>query len=260
MPTRDPKAILEKLGQTTLKIDSTFLRRTGFIANQTLLKLGDYHLNCVPATIGLEAARFLAVLTPSEISLFSRYKEGTQTLILTFDNPDSKDIARFPLRVNLLAIEPIPNRNNVCFLVLKLKSLPTELVLFLGAYLEGLEERLAAWETLAGESLPYAIEVALSAGLGYGAVLVVGDKNQSVEIVEYQTKSIGLRPAEGQVLPAAETAALRLMYQGRPLNLEGALKEGGAFLPEFNSDWLSFVEESLFQQRLKGRSHPGKTP
>ena len=86
MPPRDPQAVMEKLGQTTLKVDNFFLRRTGFVANQTILKLGEYNLHCVPATLGAEEARFLAVLTASELGLFSKYKTGTHILLLTFDN------------------------------------------------------------------------------------------------------------------------------------------------------------------------------
>jgi len=259
MPVQDPQTILQKLGQTTLKIDAFFLRRTGFIANQTLLKLGEYNLNCVPATIGLDEARFLAVLTPTEVNLFSKFRDGTHILILTFDNPDNKDIARFPLRVGLLEITPVPDRKNVCFLILKLKSMPTEFVLFLGSYIEDLEERLAAWEVLATESIQFSVALVLSAGIGYGAVLVSGDQRLSVEIDDFHTKRIGIRVSEGQPPPSGTACQLRLVFQGRALNLEGHLGDDGSFRPEFHPDWLTFVEEVVFQRNLKNRPAPGKT-
>jgi hypothetical protein len=250
MAPRDPQAVLQKLGQTTLKIDSFFLRRTGFVANQTVLKLGEYTLNCVPASIGVEEARFLAVLTPSEVSLFSKFKEGTHILILTFDNPEAKDIARFPLRIGLLSIDPVPERKNICLVTVKLKSLPTELVLFLGGYLEELDERLQSWESLAADLIPYAPERALTAGLGYGAVLQVGEQRLSVEVVAFHTKTIQLRGSEA--LPVGP-AQLRLVFQGRPLVLEGTCSPAG-FSPEFQPDWLDFVEEVRFQIQLKNRN------
>jgi len=146
MPIRDPQAVLAKLGLTTLKVDTYFLQRTGFVANQTILKLGEYSLNCVPATIGLEESRFLAVLTPAEINHFGRFKAGTHVLILTFDDRENNDVARFHLRVTLVDLVPVPERKNVCFLMLKLKSLPPEFVLFLGDFLDALEARKEAWE------------------------------------------------------------------------------------------------------------------
>src|SRR5688572_14821913 len=99
MASRDPQDILRQLGHTTLKIDSFFLRRTGFVANQTILKLGEFNVNCIPASFGLPEARFLAVLTPTEINLFSKFKEGLQVLVLTFDEADGRDVERFHLKV-----------------------------------------------------------------------------------------------------------------------------------------------------------------
>lgn len=256
MPPRDLQAILQKLGQTPLKVDSFFLRRTGFIASQTLLKLGEYNLNCVPATIAADEARFLAVLTPSEISLFSRFKEGTHVLILTFDNPDSKDIARFPLRVGLQDIVAVPDRKNVCFLVMKLKTLPGEFLSFLGSYLEALEERFALWESLSAEFEECLPTTVLPAGLGYGAVMAAGDQRTSVSLTRFHTKRIEFRLADGAASLAADLPwQLKLVFHSRPLNLEGRL-EGDAFLPEFNPDWLDFVEEARFQRELKAKVKP----
>ncbi len=148
MPVRDPQALLQKWGQTTLKVDTYFLHRTGFVANQTILRLGEYNLNCVPATLGVDESRFLAVLSPAEVNHFARFKVGTQTLILTFDDAEKKDIARFHLRVTLVDLVPVPDRKNVCFLLMKIKAIPPEFVLFLGDFLEGLEARKEAWEAL----------------------------------------------------------------------------------------------------------------
>lgn len=260
MPPRDLQATLQKLGQTPLKVDSFFLRRTGFIASQTILKLGEYNLNCVPATIGAEEARFLAVLTASEINLFGRYKEGTHVLILTFDNPDNKDIARFPLRVGLQEILTVPDRKNVCFLVLKLKSLPGELLAFLGNYLEALEDRLALWESLSSEFEECQPSTMLPAGLGYGAVLAAGEQRIPVSLTRFHTQRIEFRLTEGaDPLPKDMPWQLKLVFHSRPLNLDGRV-EGDAFVPEFNPDWLDFVEEARFQRGLKGRPKSSGAP
>lgn len=258
MPPRDPQVVLQKLQQTSLKVDSFFLRQTGFIANQTILKLGEYNLNCIPATIGLEVARFLAVLTPSEANLFSKMKEGTHILILTFDNPDNRDVARFPLRVGLVDIESIPDRKNVCFLHLKLKSLPAELVLFLGAYMEELEARMKLWEDLGAHPIAFSPDLVVSSGLGLGVVLAGADWRLSVDIVQFSTKNVELGWPEGSPPSHPEGACqLRLMFQGRPVNLEGVLK-ADSFLPEFHPDWLDFVENTQFHENIrKHRTKPG---
>jgi len=258
MPIRDPQAVLQKLGQTTLKVDTYFLQRTGFVANQTILKLGEYNLHCVPATIAVEESRFLAVLTPVEVNHFARFKVGTHILILSFDDPDRKDVARFHLRVSLIDIVPVPERKSVCFLLLKLKSLPAEFVLFLGDYLEALDERKVAWETQATDP----IEASPGAGSLDPKALVAADSDQvAVTIRSFHTKRIELTWSESPEPWASRPVLhLRTSVRGHALVLEGKLDPEGAFLPEFHPDWLAFVEDLRFQDSLKNRpgtrAHP----
>jgi len=251
MPTRDPQAVLQQLGRTTFKVDTYFLRRTGFVANQTILKLGEYSLNCVPATLGLEESRFLAVLTPVEANHFVRFKEGTHVLVLTFDDPENKDVARYHLRVALLDLVPVPDRKNVCFLLLKIKSIPPELISFLGDYHEALEARKAAWESQTGAiKLPPGPLLALDSR----AFIAADSHKVPVIITEFDTKWVKLTWTESveswSVRPAVH---LRLSVRGQPLVLEGRLDAEGTFLPEFNTEWLDLVEELRFQKTLKHR-------
>jgi len=251
MPPRDPQVVLQQLGLTTLKVDAYFLQRTGFVANQTILKLGEYSLNCVPATIGLEESRFLAVLTPAEVNHFARFKSGTHVLILTFDDPENNDVARYHLKVTLVDLVPVPDRKNVCFLLLKLKSLPPELVAFLGDYLEALEARKEAWESEA-ETIEFPPGPLLV--LDSRAFITAGSHKVPVVITAFHTKWVNLTWTES----AGEWASLplvhlRLSVRGQPVVLEGKLDSEGAFLPEFNAEWLEVVEEIRFQKTLKQR-------
>lgn len=251
MPPRDPQLVLQKLGQASLKVDTYFLQKTGFIANQTILKLGEYNLNCVPATLGLEESRFLAVLTPVEIGHFARFKTGIHTLILTFDDPDNKDIARFPLRVALIDLQPVPERKNVCFLLLKLKSLPSEFILFLGAYYDALEGKKQSWEALS-KAAPEPFTA--SSRLAAEATVEFQDLRASVTLVALQTHTIQL----GWPEPCPDWAHqagvhLRLSLRGRPLSLEGTLDADGAFRAEFHVEWLEFLEGLKLSKSLK---HP----
>jgi len=249
MPIRDPQALLQKWGQTTLKVDTFFLQRTGFVANQTILKLGEYNLHCVPATLGVEESRFLAVLTPVEVNHFARYKVGTQILILTFDDAEKKDVDRFHLRVTLVDLVPVPERKNVCFLLLKIKSIPTDFVLFLGDYFEGLEARKAAWETLADQ--PIAATVGGGAQLEPQGSIVSGDQVAQVTLGEFHTKRIALVWSDPGGDWAGKTLHLKLMIRGHALVLDGTLDAEGNFVPEFHSDWLEFVEDLAFQEKMK---------
>ena len=261
MPPRDLPSIQEKLNQTSLKIDSFFLRQTGFVSNQTVLRLGEYTLNCVPAMIGGQSARFLAVLTPTEVSLFSKFKGGTHILILTFDDADSNDIARFPVRVNLTDLVPVPNRKNVCLLLVKFKSLPAELIQFLGAFLEELEARQAAWEALTDHEFDFDAPTAQHLAAGSGFVLASSEGKLPVELATFHTKRVVFRSSQ-QVLSWAGKPGvqLRMTFRSQALNLEGTLDAQGVFLPEFQPDWLELVEICAFQRNLKNKAGMKKGP
>jgi len=75
-----------------------------------------------------------------------------------------------------------------------------------------------------------------------------------VTIASFDTKRVKLTWtgdfAAWTLLPAAH---LRLAVRGQPLTLDGKLDAEGAFLPEFNTEWLDFVEELRFQRTLKHR-------
>lgn len=258
MPVRDPQAVLQKLAQTTLKVDGYFLQRTGFVSNQTVLKLGEYSLNCVPATIGIEESRLLAVLSPGEQAHFLKFKGGTQILLLAFDSAERRDIMRFPVRVTFVDLVPIPDRKNVCFLVVKAKSFPSEFILFLGDFLEELEGRREAWETSGTELIPI---TAGPTSLDPNAVVVCGEQKLSVQVSAFRTQLISLvwSPEPG---PLAENSVvhLRLNVRNHPMVLEGHLGAEGNFIPEFHPEWLSFIEDYLFQNSLKSRGSQRQTP
>ncbi len=245
---------MERLGQTTLKVDAFFLKRTGFVANQTVLKLGEYTLNCVPATLGAEGGRLLAVLTPSEINLFSKFKTGTHILILTFDNPEMNDVMRFPLRVGLTDLVPVPERKNVCFLEIRFKSLPAEFIQFLGQYLEELEGRQQSWESLASEAFDLTEAAARLLKLGPEVLLVSGDQKWRVEVTSFHTKRLVLKG-----LPPATQGPFQLRFVARdkPFVLEGTVDGQGGFLVDFHLDWLELIEDFRFQRNLRPKHNAG---
>ncbi len=252
MASRDPQDILRQLGHTTVKIDGFFLRRTGFVANQTVLKLGEFNVNCVPASFGLPEARFLAVLTPTEISLFSKFKEGLQVLVLSFDDPDSRDVERFHLRVGISDFVPVPGRKNVCQIILTIKSIPPDFLRLLDDFLSVLDQRRQSWESWASDPVESTADTLRAAGLSGSVQLVAGSKTVEVTIVSFHTKAIRLSPAPETALGSRGGAPvqLRLQLRGQPVLLEGRIGEG-EFLPEFSHDWLEAVEHARLQRDLK---------
>lgn len=256
MPPRDPQDILEQLGRSTLKVDSFFLRKTGFVANQTVLKLGEFNVNCVPASFTYPEARFLAVLTPTEINLFSKFKEGLHVLVLSFDDTDGPDIKRHHLRVGVGDFVAIPERRNVCQIILKIKSAPPDFLQLLGDYLELVEQRRLNWESWSTEPLEATAGILRAAGLAAPAILIVGAQQLDAAVTAFHTKNIHLSPSPDSLGLADETAAqLKLNLRGQPTTLEGSVG-GGGFVPEFSHDWLDAVEHARLQRDLRSRARP----
>jgi hypothetical protein len=249
MAPRDPQDILAQLGRTTLKIDSFFLRKTGFVANQTVLKLGEFNVNCVPASFAFPDARFLAVLAPTEISLFSKFKEGLHVLVLSVDDPDGPGVKRFHLRVGVDDFVPVPDRKNVCQIVLKVKSAPPDFLGLLGDFIEMIEQRRLEWEEWGAEPIEANPDALRAAGLAASVKLVIGSAQSDASITAFHTKAIKLAPPG----PADSAAQLRVVLRAQAVTLEGRL-EGGDFVPEFSHDWLEAVEHARLQRDLRSRA------
>jgi hypothetical protein len=257
MQIQDSQAILRKYKGTTIKVDSFFLKRTSFVSNQTLLKLGEYNLLCVPAYLGFEQAQFLVVLTPSEVSLFTKFISVTNTLVITFEEHESKDIARFHIRVNLIAITPL-ERKNVCMLTVQYKSIPSELVVVLGNYLDEMEARKTAFESLANDWIEIDGENSDVLGYNHYAELLHGDDRVKVRLVALHSKQARL------VLPHAlpewegrRPTGLRLYFKTGQFTLDGVLEPESLFSMGFSNELLNILEDFRFRQTVM---HKKKTP
>jgi len=255
MQPRDPQDIVAQLGRTTLKIDSFFLRKTAFVANQTVLKLGEFTVNCVPASFTYPEARFLAVLAPTEINLFSKFKEGLYVMVLSFGESDGSGIKRYHLRIGVGDFVAVPERRNVCQIILKIKSAPPDFLALLGEYLEVLEQRHLDWETWSTEEpLEATQDVLHAAGLAAPATLVIDDQQIAATVTRFQTKNIQLSPAP---TAADDTAAqLKVNLKGQPVAFDGRIG-GGGFVPEFSHDWFDAIEHARLQRDLRAaRTRP----
>jgi hypothetical protein len=255
MAPRDPQDILRQLGHTTLKIDGFFLKRTGFVANQTVLKLGEFTVNCVPASFGLPEARFLAVLSPTEINLFAKFKEGLQVLVLTFDDPDSNDVQRFHLKVAISDFLSVPERKNVCQIVVTIKSIPPDFLRMLGDFLEILDQRKQNWEAWGSDWLEASADTFRAAGLAAAAQLLAGAKTVDIQVSAFHTRGVRLSPSADAALGSRGGAPvqLRLTLRGQPVVLDGRIGGDGDFVPEFSHDWLDAVEHARLQRDLKAK-------
>jgi hypothetical protein len=166
-----------------------------------------------------------------------------------------KDVTRFPLRVGLIDLVPVPERKNVCFVQLRFKSPPAEFILFLGTYLEDLEARQEAWESLGSQDFLFDQSAARQMGAGSEFLLISESQKWPVELVAFRTKSVVLQGASG-VDPGP--FRLQMSFRDRPLVLEGTWDGKGSFTVAFHADWLDLVEDFQFHRRLGNKNEVSK--
>jgi hypothetical protein len=260
MQVYDVQQLQVKFADRTAKVDAYFTHRTNLVLNQTVLKLGEYNLTCVPAILGMNSAQMLAVLTNSEVSLFSRFTTGVNTLILVFDTPEAKSAARFHIRVHLVSITPVPERKNVCWLAVEFKSVPSELVEILGTFWEEQALRLEAYENMGSEEI--AISEAESALLGYinEAQVIDGNTTWKVRLVRLSSKRAVLELPPGETLPLEKPEIhLRLSFKTGPILVSGSLGADAVFALDFSNELLTLLEDYNFRKTLlKKRNAQGE--
>lgn len=209
----DPRVLKEKYLSTSVKIDPFFLSRTSLLANQTLLKLGEYNLIGAPAFLSMEEISVLVVLSPGEVTLFSKFTHQMSTLILSFSSPDTTDPVRFHLRVVLSIIKPLPNRKNVSLMVLKIKSCPTEIVTLLGSYIEQLEAQKESYEKQADDFITISPEESKLLGYNDFAEIIQGTDKKKVFLKKLSSKKACLHIPGGITADPDSTLNLKLYFR-----------------------------------------------
>ncbi|NNM66998.1 MAG: hypothetical protein HKM06_03175 [Spirochaetales bacterium] len=260
MQVYDVQLLQAKFADRTAKVDAYFTHRTNLVLNQTVLKLGEYNLTCVPAVLGMTSAQLLAVLTASEVSLFSRFTTGVNTLILVFDAPEAKSAARFHIRVHLASITPVPERKNVCWLAVEFKSVPSELVEILGTFWEEQALRLETYESMGNDEIEVSETEQALLGCSNEAWVVEGNSTWKVGLVRLSTKRAVLELPSDATLPLGKPELhLRLNFKAGPLQVSGSLGTDAVFSLEFSNELLTLLEDYNFRKTLlKKRNAKGE--
>lgn len=136
-----------------IKVDNYFLLHTGLVANQCILKIGEYNLIVVPAVLSLGAGSVLVALTPSEVALFSRFSQQLNTLTLGFQALDSEEVRRLHIKVIMESITPIPGKKDVCMIKMKFKTAPGGFHELITGFLSEQQVRRSYFDQTEGELL-----------------------------------------------------------------------------------------------------------
>ncbi|HTX73403.1 MAG TPA: hypothetical protein VMC79_11300 [Rectinemataceae bacterium] len=248
MQQSQDSGVEERYRGVVAKADPFFIRSTSLVAQQMLLRIGDYSLAAAPAYFSFEEVSLLLVLRTEELALFGRYVSGTCSLLLVFDLPGSKEPVRFLLRARLASIDALAGRANVCMARLTLKTLPPLYVEILTAFFSELEARKQKRELIADQW----IEPGPSGVLPSKAVLVVGQGSWPVTLRSLCTKQVRLNLERRVELKEPVAVTLKLSRAGQVFSVSCApptasqLEAGDILLDlDFSNELVSLIEEGL---------------
>lgn len=77
--------LTKKYSNYTLKVDPYILRLSGYNPHETLLKIDEYYLHCIPATLSLTKCTLLISLGDNEVDFFNELKGSLISLNFSFD-------------------------------------------------------------------------------------------------------------------------------------------------------------------------------
>lgn len=114
------KLLAEKYTDNILKLEPFLLRISGYNAQETRLKIDNYHLHCTPGTFSLTNCKLLLFLGAKEIGFFKEFEQKHISLKLAFDSTYFGKPVSFFLKGRLESLVTV--RENVYTLDLVLTS------------------------------------------------------------------------------------------------------------------------------------------
>lgn len=255
MLSNELAAYREKYDQKFVKVDSYFLRVTGFEPQQTSLKLGEFYLSGVPAILSFNSVQMLFVLNAQEASFFMRFINAMGLLTVVFQRANRKDPLRIPLRVILNRVEPVVGRENLAMMTFSPKTEPGDWVEILGDYFSLMEYKLESWTKFTNQLVP--LDQATATAIGYNQwAELLGDSGN----VRVTLNSFTANKAFFADLPPGDPKSyrqLKLYFRDGPLILDGKLETGDSDKPYFAMNFhpkiVDAIEDYLFRLQIQER-------
>ncbi len=251
--------------EAALKIESYFIRHTGLLANQTVLKLGEYNLIVVPATLSKSGGTALVVLTLAEVVLFSQFTTQMSTLTLNFQALDSEKVNRLHIKTHLDSITPVPGRKDVNILKLKFKTCPADFEQLISTYASEQAVRREYYSHTPGEIIE--IKPHTVALLGYnGYCEILGEKPRRIALRGLSTKKALLANTGGwDDMENGSKFFLKLYFKKFQFMLEATMEE----LPDnprgiatvglgFSNELLDILEDYQFRLTMLKKKAAGE--
>ncbi len=118
--------LCEKYKSKNLVLDNYTIKKIGIIGNQTVLKINEFHLYCIPQNLNLNNCNILIILDKNEIDFFSKFFQKTHSIHFVFQNAMYKKQIPLFLRSKVKGIKVMNPETNHCLISLEFTVIPRD--------------------------------------------------------------------------------------------------------------------------------------
>ncbi|MBB6478839.1 PilZN3 domain-containing protein [Spirochaeta isovalerica] len=116
----------EKFKARKIHLDNYTIKKLGIVGNQTVLKINDFHLYCIPYDLGLRDCKVLMILDAKEIEFFKRSFDKIHSIHFVFDNPIYKKPISLFNRCKITNLNVMNPETRHCLVSLEYTVIPND--------------------------------------------------------------------------------------------------------------------------------------
>jgi len=248
-----PSQYVQKFGEQTIAGSPYALKKLGIDRTRCSLKIEEYIILCVPFQLGFKRSIFMASLSKQELLFFHNYANSIIGLSISL-NPDNRpEPVKFFLRCTLSSIGKMKGREDVGLFVVDYKTLPDEMTLMLGNYME-VQERIKNQYDDYGKTL-IKINQETANTMGYNMFSTVtepGKESRRILVLSISSQFLEYVEAEGSpVLEPNTQVSFQLYFKKYRISINGKISAAGP-LPqrlirsvvnlEFNPELVEIID------------------
>lgn len=235
--------LTKKYSSYILKVDPYILRLSGYNPHETLLKIDEYYLHCIPATLSLTKCTLLISLAENEIDFFNEFKGSLISLNFSFDPTYFGRSMSFFLKGRFQDLKKM--KPGVFILIFSIVAIPDsykELFFYLSDVVN-LYQKLYESNPKINSSKPLVPSPFRSVQIYSNGKQICSQKLEGITINTFKIKKT-LQSFE-------ENAPLhfRVIYNNRVIKLSGKLKESSeteqVFSLNFNTEFVYILSRLM---------------
>ncbi|HRZ90014.1 MAG TPA: hypothetical protein P5117_11100 [Spirochaetia bacterium] len=191
----------EDLRDSSIRVTPALLEELGIVKSDTVLRVGDFSVSCVPFELSLSRMELLAVLSEREAEFFQRYLGQSHRLFMTCRPPYGSKPHAFFLTCRISGIRRPSPVSPYCFLGLELVRSPLSYKEMLVGYFLETEKSRDFFETAPEIELSPEQRSALLGG-GYLQLLLEEGEERRFKVLSFTPRRVTLFGEYGDSIPA----------------------------------------------------------